>query len=163
MNDVYFFCTDCKKFIDAADRWAVHTLETPGIVRLKECVDVSEILAVDEYFRPPEEKYGPRVSIRIKFGKYIENFLIRHKEHNVIYNEFEFLLNNYDYLEWFDEGDTDGGGLPRNAIEQLNITTWESYIEHIEGMRFEPHWYGFDEQMEKAKEVFELIASKKDG
>ena len=129
MNNLYFFCTSCKVFVDAGYRWAYNTLEEAGIVTS----------GTPEYWNPePDERSKWLLeevlpSVRI--------FFEQRRLHRIVLGEDgQFFDSDPDwFLKWIQEGFW-SKPLPRFYLERVGCKSWREVCEHISQLKFKPGW-----------------------
>jgi len=58
MNDVYFACRTCKRFVDAGYRWAYATLELSNVVQHGQQLEVDAVFSATEYWNGAQQPRG---------------------------------------------------------------------------------------------------------
>lgn len=89
MNNRYFGCPKCCRYIDAGYRWAYWTLESAGTVKLGQGIDVEKILEFDPYWNPPDDEKSDWLEQTI-FPS-VKLFLERHRTHGILYIEEDYI------------------------------------------------------------------------
>lgn len=82
MNDRLFACHKCRVYIDAGYRWAYWTIEDPGVVHLREVVNIDRLLSCSEYWNPSSEESNEYLSQVLPATS---QFINKHRDHGVLY------------------------------------------------------------------------------
>jgi hypothetical protein len=128
MNNVYFACQDCKKYIDAGYRSTLSTLYLDQWDQFPITVSVDEVLSYKDPLDSVADR--PYLAGAVPSAHY---FLVAHQTHNILFGDDESFKNfdepNYSYLQWLDVG----------SLEEptLNTTCFEPryFVEH-QSLRF---------------------------
>jgi hypothetical protein len=118
MNDVYFWCLDCKVYCDAGYRWAYWTLAHPGIVSAAQAVDVDAVFRADEYWAGGQD--APWLAALLP---QVREFLQEHREHRLSYGDQDCFFRwepENDCLEWMEVGAQAMTSL-RTFVEELHF------------------------------------------
>src|SRR5262245_43855683 len=142
MNDLYFACRTCKRFVDAGYRWAYATLERSNLVQHGQQVDVSAIFSATEYWNGAETAaWLDPVLTRV------HAFLHAHHAHELIFGEQEdfITVDSLEFLDWIEDADQPAW-TPRHFTERFHFTHWrevEAYLR--EHPQEQPWWWGIAE------------------
>ena len=90
MNDRYFACNDCRVYTDAGYRWAYWSLEHCGIVTLNSPIVAANVLAVQEYWTPPNEPDSDWLTDSIL--PTVREFLAAHRDHSLTYFDLDRIV-----------------------------------------------------------------------
>ena len=89
MNNVFFYCRNCRTYTDAGYRWCLYTLEKPGILRRGKPIDVDRVLGAQEYWSGGGAKWLTKELL-----PEIKNYLSQHREHDLCYGEQENFIDH---------------------------------------------------------------------
>lgn len=141
MNHQFFFCFDCKEYIEALYRWGYSNLVRKGEVEDGEPLDVEYVLGHTPFWDvPTDSDYD---WIRKELPE-VRLFLHRHFHHQVRYGDMDLLEEdggNYD-LDWLERG-SDPTVTPRYLVDVVGLTTWEqveSFAASWKGPGIIPWW-----------------------
>src|SRR5262245_33101632 len=162
MNRLYFFCEDCKEFVDAGERHGLSSLRERHLVPDEFPVELSVVSITAEAVMSCTTYWtldAGMPSDRRKSLLATRSFLETHKRHQFAVGDIHRLTRNDEWLDWLiDEDGTDL--LPRFLVERLGLTEWSRVVEHVGAMRFPPWWWGdsdSDRTREQARKKFEEL------
>lgn len=172
MNELYFACRTCKNYIDAGYRWCYAHLERPGIVQKGQPISVEAVLQAEEYWHIPERQDDHAEWLRRDLPK-IKAFLEKHRNHEIIYGEDDFLWGDdgdeWDF-DWLHEEENSDYAIksPRYFVERLGFTDWKQVIAYCEESGEDeiyqirrPHWWGHKDDEFAAKRKFEELVQQR--
>src|SRR5688572_19224774 len=117
MNTLYFACPSCRIYIDAGYRHAYWELEDTGIVDRSSAVDVSSVLAADDYWNVDADWLAELLpAVRL--------FLEQHAGHRVRFGDIEDIpIPSVDdgLFDWLMEAGFVLEKLPRYYVERLGL------------------------------------------
>src|SRR2546426_1899990 len=104
MNNLFFACTECRTYIDAGYRWALWSLEEPGVVTRDRPVSVESVLSAREYWSPPRTAGADWLYAEVLPS--VRRFLEEHRCHRIVFgNTADFLSPDGDgLLDWMQVG-----------------------------------------------------------
>jgi len=168
MNDLYFRCEECKRFIDAGYRWAYVTLVRPGIVAQDDFaeggntlpdVSAAAVLAADEYWKESDGDARSRAALASQL-KQVKLFLQQHQAHRLSFGDMHrFHSPEDEWLEWLSEGDAP---LPRNLVEVLGFSTWAE-VETLLAHGPAPWWWAGGKNRAAARQRFDALVRARRG
>jgi hypothetical protein len=170
MNHMYFFCFDCKEYIEALYRWGSSNLVRNGEVEYGAPLDIEYVLGHTRFWDPPTD---PDYDwIRRELPE-VRSFLHRHFDHLVRYGDMDVMENAEDNegLDWLEVG-KDPTATPRYLVDVVGLTTWEQVEEFAatwEGPGIIPWWVEVTDQTHtemrayfvKAKAVFHQLVEQR--
>ena len=165
MNDHYFNCMDCKRFIEAGYRWGYFTLVQDGPITIDQPIDVEAVFQVNEFWNPPTTK-GHDWIREILPG--IQDFLIAHKEHTIIYNDRQVIENERSGFDWVDKS-SHPQLTPRYLAEVFQLQSWEDVENKLKKEDIAPWWWveqdeklppEYHETLREAHDIFMAYRSK---
>ncbi len=161
MNDLYFRCETCKRFVEAGYRHAYWTLVEPGVVLADDYVtggttlppvSAEAVFAAKAYWAASANDSA----IAEQLGR-VRAFLSDHARHSLSFGDIHRLHAPADeWLGWRCD-DRDGGLLPRDLVEGLRLSTWtevEAYLSRTGGS---PWWWSSPDARQAARRKFEEL------
>jgi len=143
MNNLYFACIDCKVYVDAGYRWALWSLEEPGIVKRGIPISVDSVFAASEYWTPWNT--GSAEWLQSEVLPSVRRFLEEHRKHRLVFgNTADFLSQDGDgILDWMQVGFSPAL-LPRYFVERLGFKTWDQVCNFVARQASLPWWWMLD-------------------
>jgi len=149
MNDLYFFCMDCKSFVDAGYRWAYSSLADAGM-KPNAFVTAESILAVEKYWSTSD----PGLISLLAVAK---TYLLQHFGHRLRYGDFDFLFEpQEEWADWLDES-KNPEELPRYFLERERCLTWDDLVKRVAQLPIEPWWWSDEKLRLHAKARFDVL------
>lgn len=159
MNNLYFRCEDCKRYLDAGYRWAYCTLVEPGIVAEDDFIEggsslpilsASTVLGTSEYWQVPDDNKA----LAAQLGR-VRAFLLAHSDHRLSFGDLHRFEG--EWFEWLCE-DEGSNLLPRYLIEVHGFTRWGQVQEFMKRRKDPPWWWRNRVDRVAARRRFEELA-----
>ena len=154
MNDLYFACTDCKIIADCGYRWAYWHLLHPGVVRLRERIDVRRVLEAKAYWNPPAEPESAWLYDAV-FPS-IRTMLAEHGKHDLVCWEIDDRPDEW-WLDWLPLG-PHPFPTARYLAETIKLQNWEEALAYLNASSLAPSkpWRANDDAAkERFRQAFE--------
>ena len=162
MNNLFFACKDCRTYVDAGYRWALWSLEEPGLVTRDRPVSVESVLSAREYWTPPGTAGADW--LRTEVLPSVRRFLEEHRCHHIVFgNTSDFLSPDGDgFLDWMQVGFLPLL-LPRYFVERLGFKTWDQVSNFISRQDSTPWWWllEWDDLHAKARKKFQEVVESR--
>src|SRR5262245_5474972 len=139
-NNLYFACSDCKVYVDAGYKWALWSLEEPGVVKRGEAVSATAVLAAQDYWTPSRTDSADWLYAEVLPS--VRRFLGEHKSHQIVFgNTSDFIgLAGDGILDWMQVGFLPVL-LPRYFVERLGLRTWDEVASFVGRQDTAPWWW----------------------
>jgi hypothetical protein len=166
MNDLYFRCEDCKRFVDAGYRWAYVTLVRPGVVVEDDFADggsnlpvisAAAVLAAHDYWQESDGDERARAALASQLAR-VKAFLEAHQRHRLSFGDLHrFHRPEDEWLNWLSEDDAPL--LPRNLVEVLGCSDWSQVEAAVAGRT--PWWWGGKNMAAARRRFDDLVRAKR--
>jgi hypothetical protein len=162
VNDLYFRCEDCKRYIDAG-RWAYATLVQSGAVSADDfgnggtdlpVVSVKAVLGAKAYWDAPEGNDALLDRLKI-----VREFLTVHGQHRLSFGDVHrFHRPPDEWMDWLCL-DIEAELSPRYLVEVLGFVTWFEVERHVSRLTRQPWWWS-EKNQEATRRHFEVLAER---
>jgi hypothetical protein len=163
VNDLYFRCETCKRFVDAGYRWANATLVEGGVVRQDDFVhggtnlppvSPKAVLDCSEYWSGADE--SPFLATQLPL---VRRFLEAHSGHQLSFGDIHrFHRPECEWLEWLCD-DPESNESPRVYAETLGLSSWGDVESYVQSHR-PPWWWTTAAARHAARRKFEELVQR---
>ena len=147
MNEPYFRCEDCKRYIEAGHRTALRALIDAGLVTDADfsegrstAVSAGAVLGAQQYWQDSDGEESARAAYAAHLTR-VRAFLHGHSDHRLSFGDCHTIVTGLEWLDWLSE---DAEPLPRHFSETLGLRTWGEVEQHVQELRLKPWWWRGD-------------------
>jgi hypothetical protein len=161
VNELYFRCETCKRFVEAGYRWAYATLVEPGVVHADDYVtggtSLPAVSAEAVLGAAPYWQVAAQDALLAQQLDRVRTFLLHHGKHTLSFGDIHRLHRPaHEWLSWLSE-DGETAPLPRYFAEVLKLKSWADVESHVRTLRVPPWWWSGDNRIAARRKFEESV------